>query len=191
MSTSSRNKTKSNGAITSSPQLAAFVEQLLLALQSIVGGLVNDSVFNGLTRVLLIGRVRLHAAIEQAVDYYSYACEDHAEAEACLQLAERSVGGKGKAEIREKVVELVRELVSRFGRHRQYWREVLNEFDVAIDCVAVGEVYDPERHTQIGTQAAEGTEDRNRIAAVERQRFTWTDEFGLQQSLPARVIVFD
>lgn len=80
--------------------------------------------------------------------------------------------------------------VTRWRRQLNYQRDTLRNLDVTINDELVGLPFDPSRHEPTGTVPTANDSEVDTIAAVQRSLFSWTDENGTAQCVPALVVLF-
>ena len=77
----------------------------------------------------------------------------------------------------------------RWRRQVQGWRMDVQKLGVRITEVEIGERFDPELHEAVDSRPP-GDGEPETIAEAQTPLFTWRDEQGLQQVVPAEVVVF-
>ena len=80
--------------------------------------------------------------------------------------------------------------VIRWRRQLDYHQDTLRNLGITVEDVALGSPFDPLLHELVETRATEDATEIDRIAGVERSLFTWKDENGMPQCVPAQVVLF-
>lgn len=80
--------------------------------------------------------------------------------------------------------------VMRWRRQRNYLRETLRNLDVTVNAELIGSPFDPAMHEPVETTTTPTESAANTIAAVKRPLFSWKDENGTPQCVPAKVVLY-
>ena len=131
-------------------------------------------------RQLLLAGLKCDAAVRQAIRLFNELIHDISRCQEFVELTRR----RGDQQLQKKAADIA----MRLRRQLQYRREDLQNLGVSISEVAVGTALDPSLHDAVGTMPSD-KHDPDTIVEARTPLFSWRDEQGLEQHVPAQVVV--
>ncbi len=80
--------------------------------------------------------------------------------------------------------------VTRWKRQLTYQQNTLRNLGVTVNADLIGSLFDPSLHEPVETAATQTESAANTIAAVKCPMFSWKDENGTPQCVPAKVVLY-
>jgi hypothetical protein len=136
---------------------------------------------SGFARQLIAAGVKCHSTVREIARMYSELLDDVTKAQELIELLRQSGD-----EVHEKKTH---DILVRLRRQLYYRREDLDNLGVTIREVSAGEPFNAAIHEPLSTVTGDRVL-KDTIAEARSPLYTWRDEQGLEQHVPAQVVVF-